>query len=143
MISFKKGSLIFTALFASIFLLDVTNGQDVKHQCNHNPEIMIRCATNYEPVCAYFKDEQNNQEFAQRDSVNSCTACAEETSIYYIQGRCPGNKVYCDKKAVRGICTLEYSPVCAHTADGSFTAGNRCAACADWDVNYYVVGECN
>lgn len=141
MASFKTGSLIFALLFASLFLFDSTNCKAIKHKCKHIPGVLVNCITTPDPVCAYFRDGKDCK-LAQRASLNACTACADETSLYYIEGECTGNKVYCDTKAQPEFCTLEYNPVCAYTADGSFTAGNKCAACADIDVKYYVVGEC-
>lgn len=141
MAPFKTTSLILVLLFVSLFLFDTTSGQRVKHKCKRIPGILINCATTPDPVCAYFKNG-NSCKLAQRDSLNACTACADKTTLFYIKGQCPGNKVFCDTKARPEICTLEFLPVCAHTAIGSSTAGNRCTACADPDVNYYVVGEC-
>lgn len=51
--------------------------------------------------------------------------------------------VYCEEPRPE-ICTLEYMPVCGFSSDGTqVTAGNKCGACADPSVEYYVVGVCD
>jgi hypothetical protein len=68
---------------------------------------------------------------------------------WHIPGECgPGDqRTYCDPNARPEVCTLEYNPVCAHTAgctgdDCWNTAGNACGACGDATVDYWFPGEC-
>ena len=51
--------------------------------------------------------------------------------------------IYCEDPRPE-VCTREYMPVCGflENAQGSLTAGNKCEACANPQVDYYVEGVC-
>jgi len=58
-----------------------------------------------------------------------------------------GDRTYCDPDNRPEICTMDYTPVCAHQADCEGddcwnTAGNACTACSGDNVDYHVPGEC-
>ena len=131
----------------SIILIICNYSFDCRTTCVQD-EIMRKCSTVRDPVCAYFASLDCENGICQMEATNSCTACAERTVMFYENGRCTANKVFCDPRARPEFCTMEYAPVCAYYEDAETgellkrTAGNGCSACGDFAVKYYIRGEC-
>jgi len=135
---FSLGLLLF--LFAS-----QTNSKKI--QCIHDGRL-FKCSTESDPVCAFFKKDTCSAKFLQLEATNACTACSNEKVAFYEKGPCKGKKVYCDPFVRPEACTREFIPVCAFSKGkcrGGYcktTAGNKCTACADPKVEFYIRGEC-
>lgn len=112
---------------------------------SNRPEV---CTADWTPVCAH----KNNcvGDSCWSTAGNACTACAGENIDFYVPGECSDDedRTYCDADNRPEICTLDYTPVCAHIADCTgddcwFTAGNACGACGNATVDYHIPGECS
>jgi putative hemolysin len=74
----------------------------------------------------------------------------------YFRGECSPDmhskeKIYCTPESKQAqMCTMEYMPVCGYfyntiqciKAPCAITASNKCMACANENVEFYVEGEC-
>ena len=137
-------------LLAFVFCLSVCHpafAAPKKNKCTLDPAT-VRCSTEYtDPVCAFFKGDGCDSKICQRQEPNPCIACVNTPVEYYVKGQCTGDKVYCGYTRP-SFCTQEFSPVCAYYSEESqqsvprTSAGNRCSACSDPNVEYYVVGQC-
>ena len=137
-------------LLAFVFCLSVCHpafAAPKKNKCTLDPAT-VRCSTEYtDPVCAFFKGDGCDSKICQRQEPNPCIACVNTPVKYYVEGQCTGDKVYCGYTRP-SFCTREYFPVCAYYSKESqqsvsrTPAGNRCSACSDPNVEYYVVGQC-
>ena len=126
----------------AIFLFIFSSGIECKKVKCLFDGTLVKCSTVSNPVCGYFTKGKCTSRYFELDATNPCTACANKGVLFYEEGPCTGKKVYCDALVRNELCTKEYFPVCAYSKDGKKTAGNRCMACADYEVDYYVVGEC-
>jgi hypothetical protein len=98
--------------------------------------------------CAFWKDEYGKIVFTT--VKNSCEACRDPDVDYYIDGACgpmKDNAKYCLPSKRTQSCTYTYKPVCAYYRDeyGDITYetyNNACSACKNYDVLYYLPGEC-
>jgi len=123
--------------------------EDARTVCdpNNRPEV---CTLIYTATCAVAANCEGPHCF--EDTSSSCVACAMDNVAYSLPGTCPSNnrndRTYCDPNNRPEFCTLEYNPVCAHRTNcvGDtcyYTAGNRCGACGDENVDYHLPGECS
>ena len=105
------------------------------------PEV---CPQIYDPVCAHRRGCKGD--YCHETIGNGCTACSSGGAYdTFVPGKCEpqSKRKYCDDDNRPDFCTKEYFPVCAHHEDDSFsTAGNKCMACAESDVDYYTLGAC-
>lgn len=71
------------------------------------------------------------------------TACATNTATIPKESPIsPVGYVACQDPRPE-ICTMEYMPVCAYAKNGTqYTAGNKCSACGDKEINGYVPNAC-
>jgi len=140
-----KQEIIILGLFLFLFSTEVNCK---KFKCK-NDGILALCSTESDPVCAFFKKDICSKKLSQLEGTNACTACNNKGVVYYEKGPCKGNKVYCDPFARPEFCTEEFNPVCAFSKGrcrGGYcktTAGNKCSACADTKVEFYIRGECD
>ena len=103
------------------------------------------CPQIYDPVCAHRRGCEGD--YCSETIGNGCIACSSEGAYdSYVPGECKpqSKRKYCDEDNRPEFCTKEYFPVCAHHEnDDSFsTAGNKCMACSQSDVDYYTLGAC-
>ena len=131
-----------------------------------NEEVQVLCATDFNPVCAYFAGEEDS---VGETVSNACIACNQFGYDYYTFGPCEtvseeelttfeeeagpvlgvlGVQIPCETlnfENLEAICTLEFNPVCAYSANsnmvGSFAA-NPCVACFLQGFDYYTIGRC-
>jgi len=140
---------LYSLLFLSVFLLfDATLA--CKTKCTLDP-LLTKCSANIDYVCVFFKKNPSDKFFSQMEVINACQACIRPGARFnhlYEAGGCKAKKVYCDDGFRPEVCTKEYNPVCAYSLNGKTnklvrnTSGNKCTACADPSVQYYVKGAC-
>jgi len=80
-------------LFAFVFLslyLDPKNKSEKDNFCNDESRKVESCITIYKPVCGFFDPEkiQCIKEPCANTYPNSCFACADDSIIYWNEGKC-------------------------------------------------------
>jgi hypothetical protein len=108
----------------------------------------VACTKQYEPVCALLEDGTTVTK------GNACDACSDQEVVMHLPGACEQDaqdqdeelfqEYYCtDEQRGAVACTMDYTPVCGYFNNGeTSTQGNACAACANEEIEYYIMGEC-
>ena len=142
--------LVLSTLFISTLAIGTSSPAPIdtgRYTCRRIPGTAVRCSTQFTGACAFFTKNGCSKTLYQKYTANGCIACNDETAKFWEEGKCTGNKVYCDQDFRPQVCTREYEPVCAYSIDAKgketkINAGNDCSACANESVNYFVRGEC-
>ncbi|MFC2142838.1 hypothetical protein ACFLQN_00385 [Candidatus Aenigmatarchaeota archaeon] len=93
----------------------------------------------YEPILIQYMEENG----IEGEIIDAVVAYFPITGTGLHPGTYGDNRIYCqeDQRGV-GACTMDYTPVCGFSDDGSETYSNGCVACTNENVNYYIPGEC-
>ncbi|KAL4477381.1 hypothetical protein ABPG72_002375 [Tetrahymena utriculariae] len=133
-------------------ILGVCFASNIK--CTEKQKLARACTFEYEPVCGVKVDPSSNYIQSFSTYGNKCEACSEKGVEFYSSGECekyPQDVVFCHPDAyLQPGCTRELNPVCGYF-DESFQCqnsqcssnySNKCSACINKEISYYLQGFC-
>ncbi|EAR99247.1 kazal-type proteinase inhibitor 1 (macronuclear) [Tetrahymena thermophila SB210] len=140
-------------LLITLAIISLCAAENIK--CTEQQKKAEACTYEYEPVCGVKVDQTSLYIQSKETYGNKCSACATEGVEFYAVGKCeeyPENAVFChpDISSQQLGCTREYYPVCGYfdesikcrKAPCGSNYSNKCAACINKEVNYYLNGFC-